>query len=241
MPVSSPNMPPQPRLTLIVAATHTDMGIGLRGSLPWPPLRAEMAYFARVTRRAPSPAINAVVMGRRTWDSIPPRFRPLKHRLNVVVTRRPDDLAAGPPSCPVPDEGPIAVSSVVDAMAALRQRQPLMEAQIPYVATGAIVESPLWRVFVIGGAEIYKAALESGLVERILLTRMKTRFDCDTFFPLELNDPQATQGHLDAMGKSWVRKTSTELGSWIGEAVLPGSKMEGGVEWEYEMWEREAH
>ncbi|KPM34062.1 hypothetical protein AK830_g12506, partial [Neonectria ditissima] len=71
-------------LTLIVAATRT-MGIGANGGMPWTGLRKEMQYFARVTTRlppqAPSTAVNAVIMGRKTWDSIPAKFRPLKDRL----------------------------------------------------------------------------------------------------------------------------------------------------------------
>ncbi|KAF2763437.1 hypothetical protein EJ05DRAFT_534785 [Pseudovirgaria hyperparasitica] len=119
-PTTTPQTPP---LTLIVATTPS-LGIGLRGALPWPPLRPDMAFFARVTRRVPVSAHtnnntksnndvggvdgasggtgeggvtggggkegsiqNAVIMGRKTWDSIPPRFRPLKGRVNVVVTR----------------------------------------------------------------------------------------------------------------------------------------------------------
>lgn len=46
---------PSPELTLIVAATARNMGIGLAGDLPWAGLRKEMAYFARVTKRAPQP------------------------------------------------------------------------------------------------------------------------------------------------------------------------------------------
>ena len=81
--------------TLIVAATP-EMGVGQSGTLPWPSIKAEMAYFARVTRRAPAQQVNAVVMGRRTWESIPPKFRPLKGRRNVVVSRNPDKLGLRP-------------------------------------------------------------------------------------------------------------------------------------------------
>ena len=45
-----------------------------------------MAYFARVTSNAPEGMKNAVVMGRKTWESIPQKFRPLNKRLNVVVS-----------------------------------------------------------------------------------------------------------------------------------------------------------
>ncbi|EEY22644.1 dihydrofolate reductase [Verticillium alfalfae VaMs.102] len=86
--------PPAPTLdlTLIVAATRT-MGIGRNGTLPWTGLKREMAYFARVTKRpaglGPRPtALNAVIMGRKdVGGASPPRFRPLKGRLNVVISR----------------------------------------------------------------------------------------------------------------------------------------------------------
>lgn len=74
---------------LIVACAHNN-GIGLNGGLPWR-LSKEMKYFATVTSKAPDGKRNAVLMGRHTWDSIPARFRPLKDRMNVVITSR--DLA----------------------------------------------------------------------------------------------------------------------------------------------------
>lgn len=49
----SPEIMPPLELTLILAATR-DMGIGMRGTLPWTGLKKEMAYFARVTKRLPS-------------------------------------------------------------------------------------------------------------------------------------------------------------------------------------------
>ena len=49
-----------------------------------------MAYFKRVTTEAPAAQQNAVVMGRKTWLSIPKKFRPLPGRANVVLSRNPD-------------------------------------------------------------------------------------------------------------------------------------------------------
>lgn len=72
------------RLTVVVAATSAN-GIGKGGQLPWR-LPKEMAYFAKVTSAAPEGKTNAVVMGRNTWDSIPPKFRPLQKRTNVVIS-----------------------------------------------------------------------------------------------------------------------------------------------------------
>ena len=73
------------RLTIIVAATVHN-GIGHNARLPWR-LPQEMAYFARVTSNASEGNVNAVVMGRNTWESIPSKFRPLQKRLNVVISK----------------------------------------------------------------------------------------------------------------------------------------------------------
>ncbi len=57
--------------------------IGRDNTIPWH-LPEDLAHFRSLTQGAP------VVMGRRTWDSLPPRFRPLPGRRNIVVTRQPD-------------------------------------------------------------------------------------------------------------------------------------------------------
>ena len=57
--------------------------IGRGGVMPWH-LPEDLAHFKRVTLNHP------VIMGRKTWDSIPPRFRPLPGRRNIVVTRQGD-------------------------------------------------------------------------------------------------------------------------------------------------------
>ncbi|EEH40064.2 hypothetical protein PAAG_08913 [Paracoccidioides lutzii Pb01] len=83
--------------------TRRCLGIGHAGTLPWPSIKADMKFFSRVTTHAPPHslpssldstgtgravnAVNAVIMGRRTYDSLPTRFRPLPGRVNVVVTR----------------------------------------------------------------------------------------------------------------------------------------------------------
>ncbi len=75
------------KLNLIFARARNGV-IGRDNTLPWH-LPEDMAHFKRTTLGCP------VIMGRKTWDSLPPRFRPLPGRLNVVVTRQPDWTAAG--------------------------------------------------------------------------------------------------------------------------------------------------
>ncbi|KAI9677166.1 MAG: dihydrofolate reductase [Trizodia sp. TS-e1964] len=89
---------PPAGLTLIVAtALSPSTGIGHLGTLPWGLLQPELSYFARVTKRfspsplpspsSPTPTQNALIMGRKTWASIPAARRPLAGRLNLVVSR----------------------------------------------------------------------------------------------------------------------------------------------------------
>ncbi len=64
----------------LVAAVARDGVIGRDGAIPWR-IPEDVAHFKELTTG------HAVVMGRRTWDSLPDRFRPLPDRRNVVVTR----------------------------------------------------------------------------------------------------------------------------------------------------------
>ncbi len=68
-----------PRLNLIYARAANGV-IGRDNALPWH-LPEDMAHFKRTTLGSP------VIMGRKTWDSLPPRFRPLPGRRNIVLTR----------------------------------------------------------------------------------------------------------------------------------------------------------
>ncbi|KAF2400617.1 hypothetical protein EJ06DRAFT_400149 [Trichodelitschia bisporula] len=163
-------MPRPPSLTLIVAAAYPSLGIGSKGVLPWR-LKQEMAYFARVTTRTPAvpatdaplvyppPVQNAVIMGRKTWASLPPRFRPLKDRINVVLSRQ---------TPPVETSDTIWVQSLEGALRVLAGRQ------------------GVGTVFVIGGAEVYRSALGMGATERVLLTKVYGEWGCDVFFPVDL-------------------------------------------------------
>ncbi|KAL4910267.1 dihydrofolate reductase-like domain-containing protein [Aspergillus multicolor] len=104
-----PSAPPPLPLTLVVATTPIPsappngpvrLGIGLNGTLPWPRIKTDMSFFARVTARPPpssSPGktrTNALIMGRKTYDSIPAKLRPLGKRTNVVISRDADGSVA---------------------------------------------------------------------------------------------------------------------------------------------------
>jgi dihydrofolate reductase/thymidylate synthase len=150
-------------LSIIVAATPKG-GIGKDGALPWR-LPEDMAHFKRVTcavsEDGPAKKSNAVIMGRKTWESIPEKFRPLPGRINVVLTTA--DVSAAD-SCPYPAEV-IVASSVAGALKSLEGRDDVEEC------------------FVIGGQRAYEEALKMEACERIYMTRVAKDLECDAFFP----------------------------------------------------------
>lgn len=126
--------------------------IGRGNTLPWH-LPEDLAHFKRLTRGHP------VVMGRRTWESLPPRFRPLPGRLNVVVTRQAGWQA----------EGAAAAASLEDAFALARASAGQHQQE----------EAPIW---VIGGAQVYAAALP--LADRVVVTELEQAFEGDAHAPV---------------------------------------------------------
>lgn len=146
-------------------------------------------------------------MGRKTWDSIPPKFRPLKSRLNIIITRS----APSTPPTPSSPSQEIRVPSLEHAIEYARSRQ------------------DIGRVFVIGGSQIYDAALRLPEAKRVLLTAIDRDFDCDTFFPLELG----------AKNVDWAKRSTEELGRWTGEEEdVGGEREEAGTKYEFQMWEK---
>ena len=75
------------KLGIIYARSRNGV-IGKDNVMPWH-LPEDLAHFKRTTLGAP------VIMGRKTWDSLPPRFRPLPGRRNIVITRDPQWQAQG--------------------------------------------------------------------------------------------------------------------------------------------------
>ena len=73
---------------IIIAAVAANRVIGRDNQLIWN-IPEDMAHFKALTQG------HTVLMGRKTWESLPPRFRPLPGRRNIVITRQPDFVAPG--------------------------------------------------------------------------------------------------------------------------------------------------
>ena len=251
----------RPLYLIVATAVEPRMGIGYAGNLPWKGLKSDMRFFKRVTMgevdtehpgagSGARSTLNAVIMGRKTWESIPRKFRPLTGRLNVVVTRDVSKLEnqikheAGA-EIQAKGEKILVVPSLSDG---LQQLKDLRQHQNDTAREEG-------KDFIIGGSEIYKAALnlasepESGgqvegnesVLLRILQTQVRKKngepFECDTFFPVDLNEENGET----TTGFGAVDKAEAE--TWAGENFLQegdGWAEDAGGEWEIRVvgWEK---
>mgnify|MGYP000341663956 FL=1 len=133
-------------LHLIYARSRNNV-IGKNGDLPWH-LPEDLAHFKRTTLGCP------VLMGRKTWESIPAKFRPLPGRANLVITRQKDWQA----------DGAFVVHSLEEGIA-------LALAHCPD-------GKDLW---VMGGAEIYAQA--APIANEAVVTEIEATYEGDAFAP----------------------------------------------------------
>ncbi|MBD0842037.1 dihydrofolate reductase [Streptomyces sp. TRM68416] len=149
----------------LIWAQSLDGVIGADNAIPWR-LPEDMAHFKATTWGHP------VVMGRRTWDSLPARFRPLSGRRNIVLTRDPQWAA----------EGAERAGSVTEALdLAARPSAPT-------------------AVWVIGGGEIYRAAMAHATL--LSVTEVDSKVEGDTYAPTPGPEWQLTEDH------DWQTSTS---------------------------------
>ncbi|HVX90227.1 MAG TPA: dihydrofolate reductase [Candidatus Paceibacterota bacterium] len=133
-------------ISAVAAISAKDRGLGVKGDLLWK-IPEDLKRFRDITRGHP------VVMGRKTWESLPENVRPLPGRVNFVVTRDAQYEA----------KGATVVTNIDTALEAAR------------LAPGGE------EVFVIGGGEIYTAALPH--TDRLYLTLIASEKPADAFFP----------------------------------------------------------
>ena len=136
----------------LIYARAANGTIGKDGAMPWH-LPEDLAHFKRLTTGCP------VVMGRKTWDSLPARFRPLPGRCNIVVTRQSDWSQNG-----------------VQRASSLRKALQIAEQQ----SNGSGGDGG--TVWIMGGAQIYAQALP--LADRVEVTEIAQDFDGDAFAPV---------------------------------------------------------
>lgn len=135
--------------TIVAAISDPDFIIGMNGTMPWR-IPSDLAYFKELTIGKP------IIMGRKTWDSIPERFRPLPDRRNIVITRNEAHAKS------------------------IRKNggEPVMS----YEAACELVASD-HAASIVGGGEIYRQALAHANRMEITLVRMNRPEGTLTSFP----------------------------------------------------------
>lgn len=131
----------------LIVAVDAESGIGKNNDLMWN-LPRDMQFFKETTSG------HIVVMGRKNYESIPERFRPLPNRENAVLSR---NSAYDAP-------GALVFASLEDCLAHYQQETERI-------------------VFIIGGGQIFKEALDKGVVTEMYVSHISKAFDADTFFP----------------------------------------------------------
>lgn len=130
-----------------IAAIAANRAIGKDNDLLWD-LPIDMRFFMESTKG------HHIITGRKNYESIPNKFRPLKNRVNIIVTRKNEYDAPGAH----------VVNEIQSGLAIAR-------------------EAGEEECFVIGGGEIYALALREGLLDRMYITHVDAALDADTFYP----------------------------------------------------------
>jgi len=133
------------KISIIVAASN-NLVIGKGAYLPFL-LPTDLKNFKRVTKGFP------VIMGRKCWESLPPRFRPLPERLNIIVTRNKDFVV---------DHESVKTSHDLEELLWFYKLSPIEE-----------------EVFIIGGSDIYEMAFK--FADKLYLTHVHQSVEGDVF------------------------------------------------------------
>lgn len=129
-------------------------------NLAWK-ISGDLKYFKNITSKTTDLAkMNAVVMWRKTRDSIPSKYRPLSQRVNCILTRsiKNDDIWS-----PI-DDFVLYFNSLEHCLSELESKQNVEE------------------IFIIGWASIFNQVLDNPMLDKIYLTKVKWDYDCDVFF-----------------------------------------------------------
>ena len=143
-------------LSLIVAH-DLNKGIGINNTLAWH-LPEDMAYFKSITCNSPSNKKNVVIMGRKTWESIPEKYRPLPDRINIILSSKPDKNK----------DHIYFFQSLDDALSACEKWAS---------------EDRINDLFCIGGANLYQQCIALENCHKLYITKLHKHYACDAFFP----------------------------------------------------------
>ena len=142
-----------------ILATDINSGISKNGIIPWKS-KKDMRFFFNKTKN------NVVIMGRSTYFSLPEQFRPLKDRLNIVLTRDPEQFAH------IKELNLFFTNDDKIFESIFNNREKYLSI-CPALSRNFII-------YIIGGKQIYEKYIT--LCDKVWLTTIKKNYSCDLFF-----------------------------------------------------------
>jgi|MDSZ01.3.fsa_nt_gb dihydrofolate reductase len=147
----------------IVVCTNNESGIGYynkndkKYSIPWNN-KEDMKFFKQLTTYSKENELNAVIMGKNTYNSLPFKF--LHNRINIVITSNKDDIE---------NSNIISFPKFIDSLLYCKNKN-------------------IKKIFVIGGSKLYREALNSEYLESIYWNIENNNNKCNINFPLSFQD-----------------------------------------------------
>jgi dihydrofolate reductase len=142
-----------------IYATDINHGLSKNGIIPWKS-KKDMSFFMNKTMH------NVVIMGRKTYYSLP---RPLKDRLNIVLTSNPEQIYDKNDKTIFTDD--VNIFSVIQKKKDYTQMFPFLDSD--------------YKIFIIGGKQIYEQYIH--LCKTVWVTRIKKDYSCDLFFDYDFS------------------------------------------------------
>ena len=144
----------------IILAVDEKNWLWKNNDLAWR-ISADLKHFKEITTKTTDLAkLNAVVMWRKTRESIPSKYRPLSERINCILSRKIKNDDIGSPI----DDFVLYFHSLEYCLSELESKENVE------------------NIFIIGWANLYNQVLDNPMLDKIYLTKVKWDFDCDVFF-----------------------------------------------------------
>lgn len=141
----------------VILAMDSKKWIWKNNDLAWK-IWADLKYFKKITTSTEDLGkLNAVIMWRKTWDSIPPQYKPLPDRINCIVSRK---LTTESNHSDI-DDFVLHFNSFDHALEELEKKENVE------------------NIFVIGWSSVYNIALIHPMLDKVYLTEVEWDFDCD--------------------------------------------------------------
>lgn len=166
----------------IILAADSKNGIWKNNGLAWK-ISEDMKYFKKITETTHDLAkLNWVIMWRKTWESIPAKYRPLPNRINCILSRTLKTESTD--------------SDINDYV--------LYFNEFEHCLTELEKKENIENIFLIWGWSLYNQFLNHPKLEKIYLTKIEWNYDCDVFYDW-IPDNFIVESYTDTMEENWIK------------------------------------